>query len=47
MVGSFVSVQSHRGEDSYVMFLCEVAVIGKRLNYGKKTNDFGREKAEL
>ena len=37
MVGSFVSVQRNEGKEPWFMVLCEVVVIGKRLNYGKKT----------
>ena len=36
MVGSFVSVQRHDGENPHSLVLCEVVVIGKRLDYGKK-----------
>ena len=37
MAGSLVSVQKHGGEYPFILTLCEVVVIGKRLNYGKKT----------
>ena len=43
MVGSFVSVQRHKGEQPWFMVLCEVVVIGKRLNYGKKATTDGEK----